>query len=112
MLFRSLVDALSAYFPDKKITFVMGVMADKDYRSMIALTAPLAERYITVMPSNTRVLDSYELSVAIQESCDKVTLCGHPLQGLRTALEQVSDEEVVCVFGSLYMIGEIRNYFG
>ena len=109
---QTLVDALSAYFPDKKITFVMGVMADKDYRSMIALTAPLAERYITVMPSNTRVLDSYELSVAIQESCDKVTLCGHPLQGLRTALEQVSDEEVVCVFGSLYMIGEIRNYFG
>ena len=53
---EALVDTIRAYFPDQKINFVMGVMKDKDYHTMLRLIAPYATRFITELPDAHRAL--------------------------------------------------------
>jgi len=78
---------------------------------MLRQTYPLAERYITVTPSNTRALNAHDLADIIEEEYrGSVTACGNPASGIRLAMEHITGDHVVCVFGSLYMLGEIREY--
>ena len=77
---EALVDTIRAYFPDQKINFVMGVMKDKDYHTMLRLIAPFAARFITELPDAHRALQPEELKSEIRayfdgpvETADSVT---------------------------------------
>ena len=77
---EALVDTIRAYFPDQKINFVMGVMKDKDYHTMLRLIAPYAARFITELPDAHRALQPKELKSEIRayfdgpvETADSVT---------------------------------------
>jgi dihydrofolate synthase/folylpolyglutamate synthase len=107
---KALADCLGRYLKGKKLTFLVGVMADKDDAAMIAATTPFAVRYITVTPENPRALPSATLKSRIEEVFSgEVIDAGGVTNGLRLALAGQGD---VCAFGSLYMIGAIRAYFG
>lgn len=110
---EALVDTIRAYFPDQKINFVMGVMKDKDYHTMLRLIAPYAARFITELPDAHRALRPEELKSEIRtyfdgpvETADSVTAA------VKRAMElaEGSDAITIC-FGSLYQVAEIRNYF-
>ena len=108
-----LVDNLNTYFPGKRITFITGVMADKDYKAMFSKVIPMAERVFTVTPDNPRALDAGELAVYFYEQgVQDVKPCASVEQSVEEALEATKGEDVVCVFGSFYMAGIIRKYFG
>ena len=77
---EALVDTIRAYFPDQKINFVMGVMKDKDYHTMLRLIAPYASRFITELPDAHRALRPEQLKSEIRayfdgpvETADSVT---------------------------------------
>ena len=77
---EALVDTIRAYFPNQKINFVMGVMKDKDYHTMLRLIAPYAARFITELPDAHRALRPEELKSEIRayfdgpvETADSVT---------------------------------------
>ena len=50
---RATVQSLKDRFPGEKFVFLVSIMADKDVDEMLALLAPLAERFVTV---NQKVL--------------------------------------------------------
>ena len=50
-----LADSLRDLFPNKKILFVMSVLADKDYQSMIENVIDIADGFICVTPSSARI---------------------------------------------------------
>lgn len=110
---EALVDTIRAYFPDQKINFVMGVMKDKDYHTMLRLIAPYAARFITELPDAHRALRPEELKSEIRtyfdgpvETADSVTAA------VQRAMEiaEGSDAITIC-FGSLYQVADIRRYF-
>ncbi len=109
----ALAESLRLHFPGKRIDFVMGALQDKDYRSMIRILAPLAARFITVTPQNARALPSAALRQAIQSVFDgEVTDAGEVGRGLDAMARLCDTNSVVCVCGSLYMVSEVRAYFG
>lgn len=110
---EALVDTIRAYFPDQKINFVMGVMKDKDYHTMLRLIAPYAARFITELPDAHRALRPEELKSEIRtyfdgpvETADSVTAA------VERAMElaEGSDAITIC-FGSLYQVADIRRFF-
>lgn len=104
---------LEHYLPGEKLIFVMGVMADKDYRAMIRLIAPRAERIFAVAPSNGRTLPSADLKALIDAETNVPSVdAGTPENGVRMALSACDPGRAVCAFGSLYQIAEIRGMFG
>lgn len=103
---EALVDTIRAYFPDQKINFVMGVMKDKDYHTMLRLIAPYAARFITELPDAHRALRPEQLKSEIRayfdgpvETADSVTAA------VQLAMEIADDSRVTCCTGD----GTVRS---
>lgn len=108
-----LAESLSAFLPGRKLTLLMGVMADKDYSDMIRTMAPFARDFIAVTPESERALPARELAEQIRALTGlPVRCCDTVRAGLALALEDCGPDDALCAFGSLYQAGDVRAYFG
>lgn len=110
---EALVDTIRAYFPGQKINFVMGVMKDKDYHTMLRLIAPYAARFITELPDAHRALRPEELKFEIREYFDgPVETADSVTAAVQRAMEIAEGIEAITIcFGSLYQVADIRRFF-
>ena len=112
-----LADSLRDVFPDKRPVFLVGILADKDYRSMIRAVAPLASAFVCVTPPNPRALDAADLAETIRETCDElgvratVKVAGDFGDAVSTARKIAGSEGLICAFGSLYSIADVKAAF-
>ena len=105
-----LVESLHQYFNDKKILFITGVLSDKAYDKMMAEIIPLAKCFYTVTPPSPRALSAEALaSYLLDNGAPAAVACDKPEAALMQALSDASEDDVICAFGSLYYIGEIRS---
>ena len=109
---RATAESLSRLFPGRKITFVTGVMADKDVEHILGLIVPLADQFFTVRPDNPRAMDAGELAARIEAMGAKATACASVRDGVDRAIQAEGPHGVACALGSLYMSGEVRSCFG
>ena len=105
-------ECIKTYFTKKKIIYIMGMLRDKDIKSVIQNTADLAECIFTVATPNTaRTLSSFELAEAVREFNPMVT----SLDSIEEAVEMaammaLSDKNtVVLAFGSLSHLKRVRD---
>ena len=111
-----LADSLRDLFPNKKILFVMSVLADKDYQSMIENVIDIADGFICVTPSNPRALQAPELARAVEKAAYArqielgrgVSAAESFERALSDARAVSADGDVICAFGSLYSIADIK----
>ena len=89
-------------------TFFMGVMADKDYEAMVELVVPLAKQIYTLAPDSARALSAQRLCTLIREKGGCADVCADASQLVELVCAQPETEKCV-IFGSLYLIGEIRQ---
>lgn len=103
---------IELYFRNRNITFIMGVLKDKDYEGILRHTAKLAKRIITITPSNKRGLDSIILANKASKYCNQVVNGETVSKGLQLALNTEYDNEVIIVFGSLSYLNEVYSELG
>ena len=60
---QAAVDALRHYYPDRKVVFLVGMMADKDTKRMLRELAQLAQEFVCVDLDSPR---SHERSTALR----------------------------------------------
>ncbi len=112
-----LADSLRDVFPDKRPVFLVGILADKDYRSMLRAVAPLASAFVCVTPPNPRALDAADLAEAIRETCGElgaratVEVAGDFDDAASAARKIAGSEGLICAFGSLYSIADVKAAF-
>jgi dihydrofolate synthase/folylpolyglutamate synthase len=98
------------YFPDRRITFVVGTSEDKDQTGIVAALLPLAERIICTAAHHPRAASPILLAelarTLIGSGTTRVDVAATPLEALRMALAE-DQTPTVCVAGSLFLIGEI-----
>lgn len=108
---RATAESLERLFPGRKITFVTGVMADKDVEHILGLIVPLADRFFTVRPDNPRAMDAGELAQRIRAMGARAEACASVREGVDRAIQAEGPQGVACALGSLYMSGEVRACF-
>ena len=112
-----LVDSLRDVFPDKRPVFLVGILADKDYRSMLRAVAPLASAFVCVTPPNPRALDAADLAEAIRKTCGElgaratIEVAGDFDDAVSAARKIAGSEGLICAFGSLYSIADVKAAF-
>lgn len=106
---EALVKNLTDYLPDRPITALTGVMADKDFTDMYRMVAPYISRWVTVTPDNPRALPADKLAKKLSVFSKPVTACATVAEGVQTAIAQTDENGAVVAFGSLYMVGDIRT---
>lgn len=90
-----------------RLTLVVGMMADKDWRSCIPPLTALAHRVILTTPPDPRGLDPAQ--AAPLSACGD-TLCEPDIErALRLALSTATERDGVLVCGSIYLIGAVRT---
>ena len=105
---QAMAEILEDYLPGTKVTFLMGVLADKDYNSMLDSVIPHAARFICVTPDSPRALSSHDLAHVIRERGVEAISC----QTVPRAIIEISKfREPVIAFGSLYMSGSVLKCF-
>lgn len=104
--------ALRELYPEKKLIFLTGVLADKDWTAMMEQLLPLAREFYTITPDSPRAMSAAELAAWLESRGARAVPCGTVRDGLDRALAAAGPQDVVCVTGSLYMIGEARHLLG
>ena len=101
---QALYDSLDAEFSNEQFSFIMAVMADKDYLEMARIIASKAKRIFTVTVDYSRALQAKELA----ESVGSLGIEARAFDSYDEALaEAKSYDEKIVAFGSLYFIGEV-----
>lgn len=111
---EALAKSLTEQYPGEKFHFIMGVLADKDYRVIVDCILPLADRVTTVTPGSDRALKGEKLAAYIRrfgiEAENKENL-KEALAPFFTNREKENLYGRTVAFGSLYFIGDIRKFF-
>lgn len=102
---EALAANIAEYLPGQKCIFLMGVLADKDYRQMLGSLAPYAERFFCVAPPSPRALPADALAGVVEELGIPAQSCGDISKAAELAL---GCGKPVIACGSLYLAGTAR----
>lgn len=106
-----LSDTLNKYFPGMNKIFIFGVLRDKDYEKIIKTLMPTARMVFAVTPKSDRALPAAELANLVAAYCNNVVVSDTIEEAVGTSLQRASERDLICSFGSLYYIGELRRMF-
>lgn len=98
--------ALDDYFPEDRRVFLLGILRDKDIDTMLRTLLRLEDRVMLTRPDSERAADPREL--ATKATAQEVRVKANPEKALAEALTMVSDDSLLVVTGSLYLVGRIR----
>lgn len=107
----ALVESMKQIFKEKKITFIFGVLKDKDIRGMVNVFSTIAKRFILITPNNNRGFCAKNLADIVKTSCNDVFISDTIELAILRALNVVKKDDIICSLGSLSYIGEVRRIF-
>ncbi|MCI8668757.1 MAG: bifunctional folylpolyglutamate synthase/dihydrofolate synthase [Lachnospiraceae bacterium] len=102
-------ETMEIYFTNSKIIYIMGVLADKDYETVLSITAPLADEIITITPDHVRGLDGKILAEAAKKYNKNVFCAEHLEQAITQAAASAGTGGVILVFGSLSYLAKAKE---
>lgn len=106
---QMLKESLRQLLPNRKVVFLAGVLADKDYPRIMELLMPLAQEFVCLTPANKRALPAGELAEHLRRQGAKAGTCETVEDGIRMARAAAGEDGVVVAFGSLYLAGVVRK---
>ena len=109
---QALAASLRGLYGEKKLIFLIGVLADKDWQSMVGEVLPLAKAIVTVRPESERAKDENELAAWVRAQGVPAEAHASIGEALDAALALAGPEDAVCAWGSLYSVGELRHCLG
>lgn len=108
---EELTNSLDLYFTNKRITFIMGVLADKDFSREAELIADRAVRIITVTPNNSRALSGRQLAKTLSRYNGNIQVADSLEEAVTMARKTVEEHlsDMILAFGSLSYLGELKS---
>lgn len=107
---EKLQKTLKMGFTNRKIIYIIGVLADKEYGKMLDKMLPLAWKVFTITPGNPRALHGRELAEVAKKYHRDITFFPEISEAVRQSLEVAAKEQaIVLAFGSLSYLGEIKK---
>lgn len=103
--------SIDLYFTNKRITFIMGVLADKDFKQEAGIIADRAVNIITIKPDNARALDCEKLAVILREYNENVQTANSLDEAVRLAMKMVNNNQsdMILAFGSLSFLSDLKD---
>lgn len=108
----ALCHAVRHYLPGKRIVCLVGVLADKDWQSMMDMLKEVAVDFVVVQPDSPRALSDVALAGYLSDRDHWVAVADTIATGASGAefrAKFMHGAVVAC--GSLYMMAEVRKYF-
>jgi dihydrofolate synthase/folylpolyglutamate synthase len=111
---QALMRAIGQHIPYDSMVVVFGCAADKDVAGMMNQIATGADKVIfTRAANNPRAANPADLAAAYEERSGRLAQVTDTLAAaLRIAKSAVTREDLICVTGSFYLVGEAKMLMG
>jgi dihydrofolate synthase/folylpolyglutamate synthase len=109
---RLLKSTFKQVYPGVKPLVLLGMLKDKNYRSLVGIIAPAAREVVCVAPQGDRALDPEALASEVRAHGVPAAPAEGIAEGFRMLKAKASREDVILAAGSLYMIGPVRRACG
>ena len=110
MAARLLARFLKKEMDDLKITLVIGILDDKPYGPMLKALIPVCHRVILTRPEIDRSLPTETLLRAARPYSDRIEVVENVQDAVAHALNTTAEDDAVCIAGSLYVVGEAKQF--
>jgi dihydrofolate synthase/folylpolyglutamate synthase len=97
-----------AEHPAGRLILVVGMMRDKDRDGFLAMLVPLADELILTQARLPRAATVEELAKSLPRTAVRVHRRPLPSEALQLARTQARREDLICVTGSLILVGEVK----
>ncbi|MGB5156524.1 bifunctional folylpolyglutamate synthase/dihydrofolate synthase [Desulfobacterium sp. N47] len=105
---QALHNFLSKEYKGRKITVVTGMLDDKPYKSMLKNILSVSDRAILTKPQIDRALEPEKLYAVSKNLVKDIKIIPKVDEAVKYALETALPDEVICITGSLYVVGEAK----
>ncbi|MCD5390870.1 bifunctional folylpolyglutamate synthase/dihydrofolate synthase [candidate division NPL-UPA2 bacterium] len=98
-------------FKKGRLILVIGILKDKEIERIVQELAPLAFKVLVTAPKTSRAArpeDIYKVAVKYNRN---VAVVRDVEAAVRQALTEAKEDNIICVTGSLYTVGEARQFF-
>ncbi len=106
---QALRKSIESLLKDYEITFVVGMLADKDVEGVLKDLVPLMDKVIITEPNNPRAMKAHDLSKKMIGFAKEIHLSEDVGDAVKKAYKITPKDGLVLFAGSLYMIGEVRS---
>jgi dihydrofolate synthase/folylpolyglutamate synthase len=108
---RVLSRFLSEKFKGRKITVIAGMLDDKPYPAMLKCILSVCERAVLTKPVIDRALPPEILYEASKDIVKNIKIITNVKEAIDYAIKTASKDEIICITGSLYVVGEAKAAF-
>jgi len=106
---RNLSKFLAANLVNRRIILVVGILDDKPYAPMLKSLLPVCSRAIITRAKTDRALPTQKLYATAKKIISDVTTVADVAKAAKHAIETAGPDDVVCIAGSLYVVGEAKE---
>ena len=106
---RNLGRFLSENLARRRITLVIGILDDKPYESMLKSLLPHCSRAVITRAKTGRALDPERLYKTAAKLISDVSIVPDVAGAAKTAIDNAGPDDVICIAGSLYVVGEAKE---
>ena len=109
---KALIHAIGQNIPYDSMVVIFGCNSDKDVRGMLERLQYGADKVIFTRSNSAKAVPPGELAEVYAEVCGKMCQTASSLgQALQLAKSAVSKEDLICITGSFYLIGQAKTRF-
>lgn len=94
--------------PEARVVLVAGMMHDKAHREFFEVLLPVVDGLVLTQVPMARAASVDELRAALPEGAPSPRVAPIPADALAVARQLASPEDLVCVTGSLMLVGEVK----
>ena len=101
-------------FAGRRIVLVYGAMRDKAVDEIAGLLFPRADSVILTEPRQPRAVSAAvlaDITGHFMADASKLVIVRDPGEALEHALRIAQPDDAIFVTGSLYLVGDLRNYW-
>jgi len=104
----SLKNSLEEDFHYEKLILIIGILSDKNVKAILDIITPGSDIIILTKPQTSRASDPFLLKEMI---CKKQVIVKDKIKvAIEYAKKIAKDKDIICITGSLYTVGEARDY--
>lgn len=104
-----LTDTVRKYLKDKKVTFLLSFMKDKDYKTCIERLAAVCDTMVFTNVDKIRGEISEVLAGEAKKYCSNVLFCDEAEEAYKMALDVTDKDGALIVAGSFYLAAFVRG---
>lgn len=102
--------SLTELFDYQRLWLILGLSADKNLSGIVTCLGPLAHEVIVTPFHNPRSCDPQQLAAEVRRHDVPVRIAPDPATALAWAQAAAGPEDMICVAGSLFLLGEIKAW--